>query len=404
MNKKLFSVIALLVIVALPLASCRPKATPTAVAPVIEDEWGIIRYTPGTKVKIGVSSALAGGYAVYGQDMLNGVTLAIEDFGGALKGWEVIAEGGDDACEGAPGVTVAERFCADPIILGVVGPMCSGSVVPASDIYDKHRVVMVTPSSTAVIVTSRGFQNIFRVVANDDLQAKVTVEHLFTDLGLRSLAALHDQSIYGQGIAEAVKDKFEAAGGTATDIQGITRGDIDFSAVISTILKSNPEAIYFGGMDAEGALIVNQLRAAGFQGVFMGPDGIKSKPTYIDASGGAAEGSYASFGAVGGAGGYEDWEARFTEKFGAPVAYGPGSYDAAMIILKAADAVAQIDAEGNLVIGRKALADMIRATPHQGITGYLEFTDTGDLGKVSITVFKVENGEFVEVKKVDFGD
>jgi len=156
-------------------------------------------------------------------------------------------------------------------------------------------------------------------------------------------------------------------------------------------------------MDAEGALIVSQLRSAGFEGVFFGPDGIKSKPTFIDASGGAAEGSYATFGAVGGATGYDDWEARFTELYDAPVAYAPGSYDAALIILQAADAVAQIDSDGNLVIGRKALADKIRATPFAGITGALEFTETGDLGKVSITVFHVENGEFVEVKKVDFG-
>lgn len=430
MKKKLLSLIGMLVIVALVLSACKATETPTlapvsteVVAPteapppttapttaptevpfVYEDEWGLIVYEPGTEVKLGLSSALAGAYAVYGTDMLNGVTLAVEDFGGNLKGWELIVEGGDDGCEGAPGVTVAEKFGADPTILGVVGPMCSPSTVPATEIYAEHHIVMITPSSTAVIVTARGFENIFRVVANDDLQAQVTVGHLYTDLGLKTLAVLHDQSIYGQGIAEAVKVKFEEAGGTVTDIQGITRGDTDYSAVIATILAGNPEGVYFGGMDAEGALLVSQLRGAGFEGVFMGPDGIKSKPTFIDASGGAAEGSYATFGAVGGASGYDDFEARFTEKFGAPVAYAPGSYDAAKIILQAADAVAQIDPDGNLVIGRKALADKIRATPYEGITGYLEFTETGDLGKVSITVFKVENGEFVEVKEVDFGE
>jgi branched-chain amino acid transport system substrate-binding protein len=263
---------------------------------------------------------------------------------------------------------------------------------------------MVSPSSTAVIVTARGMENVFRTVANDDLQAQVTVDFLTQDLGITSLGVIHDSSIYGEGVAQAVADKFAAAGGTVTAFEGITRGDTDFSAVVSVMLAGNPEAIYFGGMDAEGALIVSQLRGAGFEGVFMGPDGLKSKPTFIDASGGAAEGAYVTFGAVGGATGYEDWEARFTERFGgAPVAYGPGSYDSAMIILNAAASVAQIDGEGNLVIGRRALADAIRATPHDGITGHLEFTETGDLGAVSITVFHVENGDFVSVKVVDFG-
>jgi branched-chain amino acid transport system substrate-binding protein len=421
MRKPILHVSTILIILSLALAACGetapeppPAAPPATEAPVvteapavappaIEDEWGLITYAPGTDVIIGVSSALAGGYAVYGQDMLNGVDLAIEDFGD-LKGWKVISEGGDDACEGAPGVTVAERFSANPAILGVVGPMCSGAAVPASPIYAEHNVVMVTPSCTAVVVTARGFENLFRTVANDDLQAQVTVEFLFKDLGLTTLGVVHDSSIYGQGIAEAVRDKFTAAGGTVTGFEGITRGDTDFSAVVSTLLEGDPQAIYFGGMDAEGALLVTQFRGAGFEGVFFGPDGIKSKPTFIDASGGAADGAYASFGAVGGATGYDEWAARFTEKFGgAPVAYGPGSYDSATIILNAAATVAQIDADGNLVIGRKALADAIRAAPYDGITGHLEFTATGDLAAVSITVFHVENGDFVAVKKVDFG-
>ena len=47
-------------------------------------------------------------------------------------------------------------------------------------------------------------------------------------------------------------------------------------------MSDDPDAIYFGGMDAEGALLVQQLRAAGYEGVFFGPDGIKSKPTFVE--------------------------------------------------------------------------------------------------------------------------
>ena len=43
-------------------------------------------YPAGQSLKVGLSSALAGGYAVYGTDMLNGVDLAIEKFGGTLQG------------------------------------------------------------------------------------------------------------------------------------------------------------------------------------------------------------------------------------------------------------------------------------------------------------------------------
>lgn len=409
--KRFYFVLSALMAASMILAACGPAATdtPAVTEPPVgpspdmpEDEWGYMVFAPGANITIGVSSAMTGGYAVYGQDMLNGVQLAIEVFGD-LQGWTLVAEAGDDGCEGAPGVTVAEQFSANPNLLGVVGPMCTPSTVPASDIYDEHNVVLITPSSTAIIVTARGYENLFRIVANDALQAQVTADFLVNELNVQSLGLVHDQSAYGEPLAQSVSDNFEAAGGTVTGFEGLTRGDVDFSAVISTILAGNPEAVYFGGMDAEGALLVKQFRDAGFTGVFFGPDGIKSQPTFVDGSGGAAEGAYMTFGAVGGATGYEEFEAKFTEQYGAPVAYGPGSYDAAMIILNAAQAIATVDADGNLVIGRKALADQIRATPYNGITGAIEFTETGDLSVVSITVFQVVDNKIVPVKTYDFG-
>ncbi|RJQ42020.1 MAG: branched-chain amino acid ABC transporter substrate-binding protein [Anaerolineaceae bacterium] len=410
---KRFLIISLLTIGMVLFAACGGAApadeatsaeTPAEAAEsTAEDEWGYITVPAGEKVVLGLSSALSAGYAAYGQDMLNGVTVAVQDFGD-LNGWEIAVEGGDDQCEGAPGVTVAEQFSSNPYLLGVVGPMCSGTVVPAMDVYGENHVLMITPSSTAIPVTAAGYQNVFRIVANDDLQAQVAVDYLFNELGMTSLAIVHDQSIYGEGIAQAVQTKFEASGGTVTGFEGITRGDQDFSAVVSTILEADPDAIYWGGMDAEGALLVNQLRAAGFEGVFFGPDGIKSVPSFVEASGGAAEGAYMTFGAVGGATGYEEFEAKFKEQFGDPIAYGPGSYDAAMIMLNAAKAVATVDSDGNLVIPKKALADMVRATPYDGITGHLEFDEKGDLKVVSLTVFQAQGDELVPLKVYNFGE
>jgi len=41
--------------------------------------------------------------------------------------------------------------------------------------------------------------------------------------------------------------------------------------------------------------------------------------------------------------------------------------------------VAVVDEAGNLVIGRQALANAVRATPgHQGVTGLISFDERGD--------------------------
>jgi hypothetical protein len=66
MNKKAIVFMTLLLVTSIILTACGPSAT------VAEDEWGNMVFAEGTKIKLAVSSALAGGYAVYGQDMLNG--------------------------------------------------------------------------------------------------------------------------------------------------------------------------------------------------------------------------------------------------------------------------------------------------------------------------------------------
>ena len=394
MKKRLFAFIVVTAALVLS-AGCGAKT----------ESFGELKIPKGGEVKIGVSSGLSGAYAVYGTDMLNGVNLAIEKFGGTLKGFKVVAVGGDDQCEGAPGVTVAEQFSADPAILGVVGPMCSGSIVPAEDIYGKNHILMITPSGTAVIVTAKGYENVFRTIPSDGKQAEISVDYLTKTLGVKTLAVVHDSSIYGQGIAEEMRGKFTAANGKISSFEGVTRGDTDFSAVVSASLAGKPDAVYFGGMDAEGALLVNQLQKGGFKGIFFGPDGIKSKPSYVDASGGAAEGSYMTFGSAPGAVGYDEFLAAFKAKYnGDPVAYGPGSYDDAMFMLKAADAVAKVDADGNLVVDRKALADYLRANPWVGVTGKFVFDKAGDPTIVTLAVFKVVGGEIVSQKEYKFGE
>jgi branched-chain amino acid transport system substrate-binding protein len=408
---------SILAILAILLSACAPKAAPTT-APIVaptttvteapaaaEDPWGNIVIPAGQTLKVGLSSALAGGYAVYGQDMLNGVDLAIEKFGGSLKGFKLASEGQDDACEGASGVTVAEKFSSDPNILGVIGPMCTGSTVPAADIYGKNQVIMITPSSTAVVVTALGYENIFRTVPNDNLQANVTADYLKNTLNLSSIGIIHDQSIYGEGLAEAVKREFEALGGSVTTLEGLTRGESDYSSIVSTTAGAGPQGVYFGGMDSEGMKLVVQLRSANFNGIFFGPDGIKSQPSFADAAGAAAEGAFMTFGAASGAVGYDEFAADFRTRFGGdPVAYGPGSFDAATILLQAADRVAVVDSGGNLVIGRKALADSIRSTPFDGVTGHMEFDAVGDLKVVTISVFEVKDGKITPVKEYKFGE
>ncbi len=82
---------------------------------------------------------------------------------------------------------------------------------------------------------------------------------------------------------------------------------------------------------------------------------------------------------------YQDFARRYQSRYGQPLgsegldilaAY---AYDAAGILIRAIEQVAVVDASGNLVIGRQALANAVRATSgYQGVTGAISFDGKGD--------------------------
>src|SRR5690606_27450774 len=74
------------------------------------------------------------------------------------------------------------------------------------------------------------------------------------------------------------------------------------------------------------------------------------------------------------------------------------AYDATNMLLDAIAAVAQQDADGNLLIGRQALRDALYATSgFEGITGTLTCNEFGDCADPRISVSEVQGGEFVRV-------
>jgi polar amino acid transport system substrate-binding protein len=135
--------------------------------------------------------------------------------------------------------------------------------------------------------------------------------------------------------------------------------------------------------------------------LFMGADGIKAEE-FVKAAGDAAEGVYASAGDLAEAGPalpafLEAYEAEYGE---APIApFHAHAYDAYMVIVNAIEQVGKVDADGNLMIGRKALRDAIRATKdHQGLSGKIACDENGDCGTGSVAFSVVKGGEWVSAE------
>jgi branched-chain amino acid transport system substrate-binding protein len=362
------------------------------------DEWGTIVIPPDKPIKIGLGSMLTGSYASMGIDIKNGAEMAILEKGSVL-GHKLVLQAEDDGCDGPPSVAIAQKLCNDPLVVGLVGYMCSPGSKPASDVHNKYKVVMISPSSTALELTARGIPVFFRTCWNDKIQARRAAEFAIHNKWGR-VVVIHDKTDYGQSLGEDFGKNIEKMGGKVVAIEGITRGDKDFSPVLTKIKPLKPQLIYFGGMSAEGVLIARQMKRVGLRKTrFMSDDGCFTEKDFIQGGGKATNGCYITYTQQPDAA----WVKKFEAKYGPRQTFSPQAYDAAKILMAALEKVAKKQGDGSLIIGKKSLRDAVAATNHMGITGKIAFDSNGDRTGSVVVIYQVveEKGKRF-FKQLDF--
>ena len=230
-------------------------------------------------VKIALAIPETGSVTQYGDMVKAGALTAIEQINaaGGKGGYTFEAVPMDDACDPKQAVTVANRIVSQKIRY-VIGHVCSGGTVPASEIYENQGIVMVTPSATSPVITEgKNRKFIFRTIGRDDQQGPVAAQYIIDKVKPKKVAVLHDKQSYGQGIATSVKDALEKAHVPVVLFEGINAGDSDYSAVITKLKSAGVDFVYFGGYHPEMGLLLRQGRELGFKAPFMGPEGVGNK-------------------------------------------------------------------------------------------------------------------------------
>lgn len=372
-----------------------------------QDDEGKVVIPAGSAIKMALVTDLTGPIAQMGLDIANSGELAIAEVNeaGGVKGFPIELLVEDDRCDSKEGTTVANRVASNPEIVAVIGHICSGPTIAASDVYEEARIPMMSPSATNATLTSRGSTVFNRVAFSDYAQGQTDAHYMYKVMGARTLAVLHDNAAYGQGIAEVVQKEFEGLGGEVVAFQGISVDDTDYRAVLTPLASEPPDALFFGGYQQQAVLLITQMNDVGLgDTVFFSDDGSYA-PALIEGAGDAAEGIYASFAIP--AAGSEEATTAFDEKYEemfdvAPADLGPfhyHTYDSAMMLIQTIDAASEVDADGNLVIDREALIAGIREiADYPGLTGTLTCSETGECGSFTIGINMVEDGEWVSVE------
>ena len=354
---------------------------------------------PVQEVKIGFAAPLTGPQAHYGQEMQNGVALALDELnaeGVRIAGRPVrivlIAE--DDQADPKTGVIVAQRL-VDAQISGMIGHFNSGTSIPAAAVYARAGVPQIA-MATAPGYTAQGFKTTLRAMTSDTQQGSVAGRFAVEQAGARRIAVVDDRTAYGQGLAEQFERSAREMGASIVGHEYVDDRDTDFSAILTRVKSSRPDLLFFGGADSQAGPLVRQMKQLGLQAQFMGGDMVKS-PAFIRLAGDAAEGAMASLAGLplermpGGKSFAERYRSRFHDE---PGIYSPYAYDAARIMVQAMKAADSSEPARYL--------DKLRSSQWNGVTAdAIAYDERGDLKSSLITLYQVRGGQWTVRRTMD---
>ena len=381
---------------ALAMAGCSKEAPKTEAK---KADAGKAASALAAEVKIGHVGPLTGGIAHLGKDNENGARLAVEEANAAgikIDGKDVkftfVAE--DDQADPKVGTTVAQKL-VDAKVAGVVGHLNSGTSIPASPIYNQAGIPVISGSATNPKLTEQGFKNQFRVVGRDDQQGPAIASYLASAKKPKLVAVIDDATAYGEGIANEVEKTLKAANIKVLPREKGTDKTTDWKAVLTKLRGRNPDAVFYGGMDATGGPLMKQGRELGMKAVFSFGDGACTDKMK-ELAGDAAEGLLCSQAGIPPQAASKKFLDAYKKKFNSdPILYAPFTYDAVFLLIEAMKKADSADP-------KKYLPELQKIS-YAGATGQIAFDEKGDRKDAEMTIFTMKGGKIEPIAVIKSG-
>ncbi|MFK4448983.1 branched-chain amino acid transport system substrate-binding protein [Caballeronia udeis] len=352
-------------------------------------------------VQIGLAAPMTGAYAGYGKDTANSAQLAIDEanarklvIGGKPIKLQLVSV--DDQGDPRIAVQVAQQL-VDNRVVAVIGHFNSGTTIPASQIYGKAGIPMITPAATNPAITQGGLSTVYRVMATDTQNSGTAGKYAATVVKAKRIAILDDRTAFGAGEADEFEKAVRSHGSTIVSREYTSDKAVDFSAQLTKIKSQDVDLLFFGGLDTQAGMVVKRMRQLGMKATFLAGGGV-ADANFIKIAGDASEGSLAwDYGLpLESLPNGKTFAVKYKKTYGIDLLpYGPFGYDAANVLVKAIESANSTNpADINAAIKK------IQIT---GITGPIAFFPNGDLKSASSTLYEVKGGQWVVVTTGDPG-
>ena len=343
-------------------------------------------------LKIGVAQPLSGPLAALGQDLLNGVNLAVGELNkgnysidGKRVTLEVMAV--DDKADAATGKAVAQQL-VDAGVVAVIGHLNSGVSIEAAPIYGAKDIPQIA-ISTNPRFTQLGLGTTFRMVANDGLQARAIGSFAASQFGASRYAALDDGTPYGKGLTEGAAEQLKAEKKQVVVRESFDDKTLAFDDLAAKLKEAGVEVMVSTLNDYQVIALIEALRKVNYTRLrLLGGDTVKT--TDMVKAAGIIEGIYATSPVLEAkefVAGRQFLE-KYLEAFKKPPAYGGHySYDS-MYVLSAALQKAKSAKPKDITAAMHSL------NGYAPVTGTMTWDDKGEQRYAAVGVYELRRGSW----------
>ncbi|MGJ7575760.1 branched-chain amino acid ABC transporter substrate-binding protein [Variovorax sp. RB2P76] len=377
-----------------------PSAPSGSLSSLAQNSASICSVSPGDTltVKIGHVGPLTGLNGHLGQDNERGALLAVEELnrrclriGGRVLRLELI--GLDDAGDPALAVQVARRLVTENVA-GVVGHLNSATSISAAPVYAEAGIAQISPSATHPRFTRLGYSTTFRLLPDDFRVGVLLGQYAGAALAARRIVLIDDQTSYGKGVAAAFASGAQSSGARILRQHAVSKVPGDYTALVETLRQEAPELVFFGGVDTVAGPLIREISRAGLSFKIMGGDGMCTANMAYLAGADAVEGRVLC-GEPGGVQpdhwpGIQDFAARMRARFEAPLQlYAPYTYDAVRVLVQA-----MVNSGSSRPAAYMPALARLR---FEGVTGTIQFDESGNSRSSIITLFNYREGRRVAI-------
>jgi branched-chain amino acid transport system substrate-binding protein len=226
---------------------------------------------PSGKVPLGIAAPLSGTAGAFGRPALKAAEIAIDEVNkaGGLFGIPVAAVAADDRCDAGMASTVARRHIEGHVAF-VIGPTCPAVAMDATPLYARAGVVQFVPTVTAVELTEKHPDTVFRMVANDAQEAQALAAYLAREQAGKKIAVVFGEFFYRRAIARMIDQALSPEQKKSTRMESLADVTGAPDRLADQFRKSPPDLIFISLDPPQAATFIAKLRERGIKSLLLG--------------------------------------------------------------------------------------------------------------------------------------